>query len=69
MYRRRLSQEHGAVSQVYKRDASLGGFAQADETIIEMLLNRPERRPLHGTVLRYGEPLEPIAEDEWEAIQ
>lgn len=69
MYRRRLGQEHRAISQIYKREDAFGGSAQADETIIEMLLNRPERRSLRGTVLKYEEPLEPVAEDEWEAAQ
>ena len=69
MYRRRLSQEHWAVSQVYKPEDASGISAPADGTIIQMLLGRPERRPLRGTVLRYEEPLEPVADDEWEAAQ
>lgn len=67
MYRHRLSQEHRVISQVYKWDNPLSNPIQADPTIVELLLNRPERRSLHGTVLKYEEPLEPVAEDEWEA--
>lgn len=70
MYRRRLSQEHRAVSQIYRRDDSFSDSAQAeqsDKTVVELLLSRPSHRSLHGTVLRYDGPLEPIAEDEWEA--
>jgi hypothetical protein len=26
-----------------------------------------ERQPLRGSVLRYDEPFEPVAEDDWEA--
>ena len=69
MYRRRLSQEHRAISQVYKTEGAPFLSAPADETIIKMLLDRPERRSLRGTVLRYEGPLEPIAEDDWEAAQ
>ncbi len=67
MYRHRLSQEHRAVSQIYRRDDSFSDSAQADKTVVELLLNRPERRSLRGTVLKYEEPLEPVAEDDWEA--
>ena len=67
MYRRRLRQEHRAVSQIYRRDDSFSDSAQADKTVVELLLNRPERRSLRGTVLKYAEPLEPVAEDDWEA--
>ena len=69
MYRNRLSQEHWAISQVYKREGAPCLSAPADKTIVQMLLDRPERRSLRGTVLRYEEPLEPVAEDEWEATQ
>jgi len=69
MYRHRLSQEHREISQVYKREGAPCLSAPADETIIKMLLDRPARRSLRGTVLRYEEPLEPVADDEWEATQ
>ncbi len=27
-----------------------------------------ERYPLHGSVLRYDDPFEPVAEDDWEVL-
>lgn len=69
MYRRRLSQEHQAVSQIYRRDDSFSDSTQADKTVVELLLDRPSHRSLHGTVLRYEGPLEPIAEDDWDAFK
>jgi len=36
---------------------------------IEPELAAKERYPLRGSVLRYDQPFEPVAEDDWEAIE
>jgi len=48
---------------------------QAGESIEVIVLARAaknlskERYPLRGTVLKYTDPLEPVAEDDWAALR
>jgi len=36
---------------------------------VEPGLPATDRYPLRGSVLRYDEPLEPVAEDDWDALE
>jgi hypothetical protein len=48
---------------------------RAGDAVEVIVLPRPresagkERYPLHGTPIRYDQPTEPAAEEDWEAIQ
>lgn len=47
-------------------------FSQGDALHIFISASKPasgERYPLHGTVLKYERPFEPVAQDDWTAVQ
>ncbi len=47
-------------------------FANGDEVEIEVTLkekNSNNNYPLRGTLLKYDEPFEPVAEDDWEVLK
>jgi hypothetical protein len=50
-------------------DAQVSGFADWAEVRAERNGSTPSRYPLRGSVVRYDQPTEPVAEGDWESLR